>query len=158
MKKKVLFVIISVIFIVVIASYFSFRFQKKLIDETSPKILSELIIPYSELIKNKEYEKAYNDMTTESYKERHTLKDYLQSQKQNNDYFGNLVAMKLTSGIFIKMFDKENKWIYRGTIDYIASKKSTKFTIDVALENGVFKIARTYPSQITIRNSVPMIF
>lgn len=97
-------------------------------------------------------------MTTESYKERHTLKDYLQSQKQNNDYFGNLVAMKLTSGIFIKMFDKENKWIYRGTIDYIASKKSTKFTIDVALENGVFKIARTYPSQITIRNSVPMIF
>lgn len=158
MRKQSLLIIITILIIVFIASYFSFVSQTKLNKEISPKIFNELIKPYSELIKNQNYERAYNEMTTTSYKEKHSLQDYLQAQKRNYDYFGNLLEMRLTSGIFVKMPDKENKWIYRGTIDYIASKKSIKFTIDVALVKGVFKIVRTYPSQITIRNSAPMIF
>lgn len=154
---KLLIALIASIFVLGI-SYLSFRTQTEMNEKIAPEILNNLILPYSELLKQERYQEAYEKLTSTSYKKKHSLYEYLSAQEKNKEYFGNLISMELTSGIFIKMSDKDNKWIYRGTIDYNASKIKTKFTLDAVIENGKFKIARTYPSQISLGNPKPMIF
>ncbi len=156
--KQIYIIGTATLIAILIISYFSFKSFQKLNNDISPDIFNKLIKPYSELIANSDYEKAYKLYTTVSYKSKHSFDEYKTAQINNKNYFGELCKMSLTSGIFIKMIDKENKWIYRGTINYECKKISRKFTIDVAIENGVYKIAQTYPSQLSFVKMKSMIF
>ncbi|MCX8054726.1 MAG: hypothetical protein N3A67_03540 [Ignavibacteria bacterium] len=156
--KQIYYVGIALFLGILIISYYSYISFRKLNENISPIIFNELIKPYSRLIIDGDYQKAYENYTTHSYKSKHSFSEYNSAQINNKNHFGELLEMSLTSGIFIKMADKENKWIYRGTINYKCSKISSKFTVDVAIENGVYKIAQTYPSQLSFIKMKSMIY
>lgn len=157
-KFKLTLLIIAIISIVLFFSIYAFILQKKTNETIAPEVYSTLILPYSKAIAAKDYETAYKLYTCEKYKNKHKFDDYLKAQKANSEYFGQLDSMNLTSGVFVFLKDLERKWVYRGTINYYTNKTDTKFSVDVVKENGKFKISRTYPSQMTIRASAPMIF
>lgn len=156
--KRIYIIGVAILIVILILSYYSYKSFQKLNEEIAPKIFNELIRPYSELIKNANFWQAYECYTTRSYKSNHSYNEFENTQIANKNYFGELLEMSLTSGIFIKMADKENKWIYRGTINYKCSKISAKFTVDVAIEEGAYKIAQTYPSQLSFVKMKSMIY
>ncbi len=158
--KWFIIVILSVVSLQLFVSFQAFKLQKETIDVVSPDVYTNLLKPYSIALKNKEFEKAYTEFTTNNYKEKHSYEDFLQAQEDNIKHFGNIDSIGLTSGIFVFMKDLERKWVYRGTANYYTDKLIMQFAIDVVKDttNNVYKISRTYPSQVTIRASAPMIF
>lgn len=151
-------IIIGVIGVITFFSGYAYILQRRIDHELSPKIYSTLFLPYSIAIREGRLEDAYRDFTTDKYKLKHSYEEFKKVQLENKEYYGKLDSMNLTTGIFVYLKDLDRQWVYRGTVNYFTSSKDTKFSADVVEENGKFKLSRTYPSQMTIRASAPLIF
>jgi len=159
-KKYIIIAISALIAIQLFVSYKAYQLQKENIDEVAPAVYSTLLLPYSNALKYKDFEKAYKDFTTEGYKSKHNYEEFLKAQAENSIHFGNFDSISITSGIFVFMKDLERKWVYRGTANYHTNDMIMQFAVDVVKDtiSNSYKISRTYPSQVTIRASAPMIF
>lgn len=158
MKLKTKLLIAAIVVFVISVSIGSFYVTLNTSNEIAPQVMTQVIKPYAELIAKGDYETAYNNYTTKKYRLKTSLEKYIEVQKQNKEYFGKLISMGLASGIFLYERDMDKLWVYRGTVTYNADKLPYKFTVDIIKEDGAFKINQTYPSQMNIRASAPMIF
>lgn len=141
-----------------VAGYFA---QKNRDENITPRIISEVIVPYSNAIKNKEYEFAYQNLTTEDYKQKYSYDDFLSAQNSNNEKYGDLVDIKPLSGIFLTQKGMHKPWRFVGTLRYRGLKKQERVQIEIARDkNGKFLINNTFLSllQYDSRSNEPMIF
>ena len=108
--KQIYYVGIAIFLGILIISYYSYISFRKLNEDISPKIFNELIKPYSRLIIDGDYQNVYENYTAHSYKSKHSFNEYISAQINNKNYFGELLEMSLTSGIFIKIFSFYFYW------------------------------------------------
>jgi hypothetical protein len=124
----------------------------------NPRVIEELINPYEKLIKQADYETAYNEFTSKEYKSKYTLAQYLRAQDSNRTVFGNLELLKPVSGVFLKETVQDNKIIFKATFGYVGEKSTQRIIIDAIQENGKFKLYNTYNSYVSIGGLLPVIY
>jgi hypothetical protein len=153
--KYIVWIILAVIATMSsISVYTHFSTQHQL----SPVVLSKLIQPYKEYIKNGEYEKAYNELTSEDYRAKFTFAQYKLHQDSNKVVFGDLVELKPVSGVFLKETTKESKIIFKATFGYIGSKKQQRILLDITREKGKYKIDNSYNSYLSMGTMMSVIY
>lgn len=149
------FLVLIAVIIMSIIAYQNFRRTE---DIVTPKLMDELIEPYSRLIAQGEYEAAYEQFTSEDYKKEYTLARYLGAQDSNYQKYGRLYSIQPVSGILVSEKSQSKPWIYKGTFAYIAEKDTIRIVIDATLEDGRFKIFKTYNSYLAISSVTPIIY
>ncbi len=147
----------GVILLTSIMGLIGYSQTKDLQNNTTPILEADLFMPYAELIKEGKYDEAYNTYLSDSYKSKFDLKSYTESQKLNIEKYGKLVSLKPLSGIFITEQSK-GKWIYKGTLVYKGERATQRITASIEIENGKYKFFRTYPSTVTMRDNVPLVY
>ncbi len=130
---------------------------KDLQNNTTPQLVEDLFKPYAECISNENYKDAYNIFLSESYKSKFDFDQYMEYQKLNRDKYGKLVSLEPLSGIFITEKSK-GKWIYKGTLIYKGELSSQRITASIEIEEGKYKFFRTYPSTVTMRDNIPLVY
>ncbi|MBE2188251.1 MAG: hypothetical protein KGZ71_14445 [Desulfobulbaceae bacterium] len=149
------FGVLAIVIVFSIIAYKNFRLGE---DIVMPKVMDELIQPYTELIGKGEFEKAYANYTSIDYRRKYTNARYLSAQDSNTTKFGKILDIKPVSGILVSEKSQSKPWIYKGTFAYIGEKDTMRIVIDVTLEDGVFKIYNTYNSYLAISSVTPVIY
>jgi hypothetical protein len=152
------YIVWIVILVILIMSGLAYWTQSNTSGEVSPKIIKELIEPYTELIKNNNYEEAYFSFTSSDYRAKTTLAQYTRAQDSNFTHYGELVDIKPVSGVFLKETAKGNKIIFKATFGYIGSNKSQRIMLDAIREDGKYKLYNTYNSYVSIGGLMPVIY
>lgn len=161
MKKKSfvsIFVIASVVLVVLTLSVLSFLVQTNANNKFTPEIDNQVLKPYTLSIINADYHKSYYELTSKMFREKNSFEKYKKVQEENRKEYGVLSSISPVSGIVFIEKNREKQWIYKCTLFYKASKRTFKITGDFVKENGKFKINETFFSQLTIRESSPVIF
>lgn len=149
------FLVLIAVIIMSIIAYQNFRRTE---DVITPKLMEDLIEPYTKLISQGEYEAAYNQFTSKDYRKDYTLARYISAQDSNYHRYGRLIAIKPVSGILVSEKPQSKPWIYKGTFAYVAEKDTLRIVIDATLEDGRFKIYKTYNSYLAISSVTPIIY
>ncbi len=153
--KYIVYIIIAVIMLMSGAAYW---IQTNARAKITPQIMEQLIIPYQRAISARDYTKAYNEFTSNDYKSKFTLEQYLNAQDSNFAIYGSLDDLKPVSGVFLKETATGNKIIFKATFAYIGSKKHQRIIVDVINEKGKFRLYNTYNSYVSMGGLLPVIY
>jgi hypothetical protein len=160
-KKQSNLILIAVAIVVISLSLFAYFNQKNKDKNVTPQIVEELITPYAKALSNKNYEQAYKDYTTESFKNEYSYDEYLESQKENVAEYGIVEKIEPMTGIFLTQKRMYQSWHFIGTLRYVGSKKQERIQVEVVKsDSGKFLINNTYYSflQYDARSNEPKIF
>lgn len=130
---------------------------KDLQNNTTPKLVEDLFKPYAECISEGDYKAAYKKYLSDSYKSKFDFDKYIEAQELNKQKYGKLISLEPLSGIFITEKSK-GKWIYKGTLIYKGENSTQRITASIEIENGKYKFFRTYPSTVTMRDNIPLVY
>lgn len=159
MKKSTSNIIVfGVILIVVSMGITAFFMQKETNDLVKPKIMNDFITPYTNALKNGNYELAYNELTSEEFKEYYTLEEFIKKQELNKETYGDLENIQTVSGLFLKEKDMHGPWTFKGTMLYCAEKDTQRIIVEVINKDNKFKLFKTYRSFVSIRTKKDEIF
>lgn len=156
-KRNSNIITFSIIGFVLILSVTAFIIQKNSQEKLSPIIIEKLLKPYTNTLKQNDYESAYSLFTSVNYKRDYTLASYKAAQDSNFKVLGKTVDIVPASGIFVKEASK-NYPVFKATLIYKSEKISKVIVIDVVFENGNPKIEKTYNSELTIGTLTPVIY
>jgi hypothetical protein len=156
-KKKSNIITYSIIGSVLILSVIAFIIQKNSQEKLNPIIIENLLTPYSNSLKMRDYERAYNSYTSINYRLNYTLTSFIASQDSNYLVLGKVIDIVPASGIFVKESSKDLP-IFKATLIYKSEKTSKVIVMDVIFEEGKPKIEKTYNSELTIGTLTPKIY
>jgi len=151
-------IIISVLSTVVVLGIWGYFSQKNTNEELLPKIMEDVIKPYQKHLKNDDYEIAYKELTSEEYRQKHDLKEFIIAQNKNEKKYGELDSIKPISGIVIREKPMEGPWKYFLTLGYYGKDDSQKIIMEFITKDKAFKLNNSYISTVTIKNKKPMIY
>ncbi len=151
-------IVFGVITVVVTMGIISFYIQKQTNDIVTPRIINEFVNPYTNAIQNEDFEYAYENLTSEEYKESYTLKEFIQKHRLNNEKYGNLNEIKTISGLFLREKEMHGPWTFKGTMMYLAEKDTQRIIVEVIEKEDSFKLYKTYRSFVSIRTKKDEIF
>ncbi len=149
--------ITGVVLVTGIMGFIGYLQTKDLQNNTTPQLVEDLFAPYAKCLNQGDYESAYKSYLSESYQSKFDFEEYVKSQKLNREKYGKLVSLEPLSGIFISEKSK-GKWIYKGTLVYKGETSTQRITAAIEIENGKYKFFRTYPSTVTMRDNVPLVY
>lgn len=151
-------IIFGVIALVVSMGVISFFIQKNTNEQIAPEINQKLIQPYSNAIKNKDYEFAYYKFTSDNYKEKYSLEEFIKKQELNIEQFGKLQNIISVSGLYLKEKSMHGPWTFKGTMMYNGEKKSQRIIFQIIKEENTYKLYNSYRSFVSIRTKKSEIF
>ena len=151
-------ILIAVLAVVIILSVIGYYSQKNKNNNIGKRVYSELLQEYTSLLQNKEFDKAYNNFTSEDYKRKYTLAAFIHAQDSNHTAYGKLQSIMPATGIFFKEMGDSKFIVYKGTVRYKAEKSERLIVVEICFENGKMKLNRTYDSYVTLGNVLPVIY
>jgi len=160
-KKQNNLILIAVAVLVTFLGVGGYFNQKQRDSDVSPKIISELIVPYSKALKNKDYKTAYYNFTTEDYQNSYSFEIFKKAQEENIKKYGDFIDIKPLSGLFLTQKRMHKPWRFVGTLRYRGLKKQERIQVEVSpTKDGRFLINNTFLSllQYDPRSNEPMIF
>ncbi len=149
--------ITGIVILTSVMGIIGFMQTKDLQSNTTPMLEQDLFIPYAKQVSNGYFKNAYDNFLSNSYKSKFGYAAYKKAQELNLEKYGKLKSLKPLSGIFISEKSK-GKWIYKGTLVYVGEKATQRITASIEIENGKYKFFRTYPSSVTMRDNIPLVY
>lgn len=160
-KRQSNLILIAVAILVTTLGVGGYINQKSKDTNVTPRIINELINPYSQALKNRDYKLAYEKFTSKNYKEKYSFDDFVSAQENNIKKYGAFIDLKPLSGLFLTQKRMHKPWKFIGTLRYRGLKKQERIQIEIARsEKGDFLIDNTFLSllQYDPRSNEPMIF
>ena len=160
-KKKSNLILAGVAIVVIILGVAGYLNQKNRDENVTPKIIEQLVDPYTQALKEGKYEYAYNNFTSDAYKNDNSLDEYIEAQKNNREKFGKLIDIEPLSGLFLQEKKMHKDWNFIGTLRYKAEQRQLRIQIEVIVsDEKKFLINNTYLSmlQYDSHSNQPMIF
>lgn len=142
--------IIALLFVIVCVPIAVYGFIKQVKNNSVEinAVKETILIPYVEALQANNIQLAYDQFTTQEYKERISYEEFAQAQQDNRAEYGDIISIHSDSDILREAKEPGKPVYWRATLTYEGTQKKDIIVFEVRKIDGIFKIDKTYDAAV----------